>query len=185
MTDATNPHRSNHSPHRDRSVATPIRVSTYVHGRRDDAVMRQQDVQRAWIADQPGLQLGGQYVDMRPDRQAPRYGLRRALADARTGRYDVLLVHDLSRLTRRMPELADILRTLDRARVALRSLTEPVDTSTPFGRLFARMVVAFAEFDIAAPRQSSTPRGRRPRTSREPRNRDRNRSDGRDTAASP
>jgi site-specific DNA recombinase len=122
---------------------------------------------------------------VRPNRQAPRFALRRALADARAGRYDVLLVHDLSRLTRRMSELADILRTLERARVALRSVTEPVDTSTSIGRLFARLVVAFADFDIAAPRMPRTARGRRRPTSREPRGRDRNRSDGRGTAASP
>jgi site-specific DNA recombinase len=185
VTEATSPRR----PHHGRSVATPLRVSTYVHGRRDDAVNRQQDVLRAWIADQPGWQLSGQYLDVRPSRQAPRFGLRQALAAARDGRYDVLLVHDLSRLTRRMPELADILRTLERARVALRSADGAIDTSTSIGRLLARMVVAFADFDIAAPRLSSTPRARRPRTSREPRSRDRdcdrNRSDGQDTAASP
>ncbi|MGV2385057.1 MAG UNVERIFIED_CONTAM: recombinase family protein [Thermobifida fusca] len=181
MTDATSPHRPRH----DRSVATPIRVSTYVHGRRDDAVMRQQDVLRAWIADHPGWQLSGQYVDVRPNRQRPRFGLRQALAAARDGRYDVLLVHDLSRLTRRMPELADILHTLDRARVALRSADGALDTSTPVGRLFAHMVVAFADFDIAAPRLPSTTRGGQRRTSRAPRSRDRDRSTGRGAAATP
>lgn len=177
MTNATSPHR----PQRGRSVATPIRVSTYIHGRRDDAVSQQQDVLGAWIANQPGWQLCDQYVDVRPDRQTPRFGLRQALAAARAGRYDMLLVHDLSRLTRRMPELADILRTLERARVTLRTADGAIDTSTSTGRLLARMVVAFADFDIAAPRLYSTARGRRPRTSREPRNR----SDRRDTAASP
>ncbi|MEH1130248.1 hypothetical protein [Micromonospora sp. CPCC 206061] len=67
MTHATSPHPPQHG----RAVATPIRVSTYVH-RRDDAVSRQQDVLRAWVADQPDWQLCGQYVDVRPDRQTPR-----------------------------------------------------------------------------------------------------------------
>jgi site-specific DNA recombinase len=181
VTEATSPRR----PHHGRSVATPLRVSTYVHGRRDDAVVRQQDVLRAWVADQPGWQLSGQYADVRPSRQTPRFGLRQALAAARAGRYDVLLVHDLSRLTRRMSELADILRTLERAHVALRSADGAINTSTSIGRLFARMVAAFADFDITAPRQPSTAQGRRPRTSREPHRRDRNRSGGRGTAASP
>ncbi|MEH1130249.1 recombinase family protein [Micromonospora sp. CPCC 206061] len=101
----------------------------------------------------------------------------------------MLLVHDLSRLTRRMPELADILRTLERARVTLRSSDGAIDTSTSTGRLLARLVAAFADFDIAAPRLSSSTQGRWPRTSREPRHRNRSRdrspSDGRDTAASP
>jgi len=134
MTQPTSPRR----PRDAQTVAAPIRVSTYVHGGHDDAVIRQQDILREWIAAQPGWQQSGRYVDVRPNRQAPRFALRRALAEARAGRYDVLLVHDLSRLTRRMSELADILRTLERARVALRSVTEPVDTSTSIGRLFAR-----------------------------------------------
>ncbi|GIJ59138.1 recombinase family protein [Virgisporangium aurantiacum] len=177
MAQPTNPHR----PHDTRDPA-PIRVSTYVHGRHDDAITRQQDTLLAWIADQPGYQLSGQYVDMRPNQQTPRFGLRRALVDARTGRYDVLLVHDLSRLTRRMPELARILHALDRARVVLRSADDTVDTSSPVGRLFARMVVAFADFDIAAPRLPSSARGGRRRPTREPRSRDRDRSGRRSTA---
>ena len=108
MTQPTSPRR----PRDAQTVAAPIRVSTYVYGRHDDAVIRQQDILHDWIAAQPGWQLSGQYVDVRPNRQAPRFALRRALAEARAGRYDVLLVHDLSRLTRRLGELADILHTL-------------------------------------------------------------------------
>jgi site-specific DNA recombinase len=69
------------------------------------------------------------------------------LADARAGRYDLLLVFTVDRLARSVSGLAQVLEALDTAGVAFRSASEPFDTSTPAGRMMVQMLGVFAEFE--------------------------------------
>lgn len=60
---------------------------------------------------------------------------------------DVVLVYKLDRLAR---SLTDLLRIADRiasAGATLRSLTEPLETTTPVGRMLFQLLGAFAEFE--------------------------------------
>jgi DNA invertase Pin-like site-specific DNA recombinase len=75
----------------------------------------------------------------------PRYELQRALQCLRPG--DVLVVYKLDRLAR---SLKDLLALLDRLRLmgcAVRSLTEPVDTSSAIGELVLQILGAVAQFE--------------------------------------
>ncbi len=76
-----------------------------------------------------------------------RPGLQRALAFARAGRYDLLLVAKVDRLARSIRGLTHLLDDLDSAGVAFRSATEPFDTATPAGRMMVQMLGVFAEFE--------------------------------------
>src|SRR6266540_4326237 len=76
-----------------------------------------------------------------------RPGLQRALTYARAGRYDLLLVAKVDRLSRSIRGLTQILDELDTAGVAFRSATEPFDTATPAGRMMVQMLGVFAEFE--------------------------------------
>jgi site-specific DNA recombinase len=69
------------------------------------------------------------------------------LEDAKAGKFDVVLVYKLDRVGRTLLVVVDAHDRLMEAQVALRSATEPIDTSTPAGRLIFQMLASFAEFE--------------------------------------
>lgn len=80
-----------------------------------------------------------------------RPGLMRALYSLRAG--DVFVVYKVDRLAR---SLSDLLRIIDRitaAGASFRSLTEPIDTGTPVGRMMLQLLGAFAEFERSVIRE--------------------------------
>jgi site-specific DNA recombinase len=72
---------------------------------------------------------------------------RRLLEDAREGKLHTVLVYRLDRLGRSLLVIVDAHDRLQTGGVALRSATEPIDTSTPSGRLIFQMLASFAEYE--------------------------------------
>lgn len=68
-------------------------------------------------------------------------------------RGDVLVVYKIDRLARSLKHFLTLLEDLEHRGVQFRSLTEPIDTTTPAGRMFAQMLGAFAEFERAVIRE--------------------------------
>jgi DNA invertase Pin-like site-specific DNA recombinase len=68
---------------------------------------------------------------------------------------DTLVCTRLDRLARSTRDLLQIAETLDKKGVALKVLEQPIDTTTPTGKLFFTMLGAFGEFEasIRAERQ--------------------------------
>ena len=75
---------------------------------------------------------------------------RELLEDARAGKFDVVLVYRLDRIGRSLVVVIDAHDRLQEAGAALRSATEPIDTSTPAGRLIFQMLASFSEFEKEA-----------------------------------
>jgi DNA invertase Pin-like site-specific DNA recombinase len=74
-----------------------------------------------------------------------RPGLAKALAFVRSG--DVLVVWKLDRLGRSLSHLLSIVNALKEDRVAFRSLTEGMDTTTASGELLFHVFGALAQFE--------------------------------------
>jgi site-specific DNA recombinase len=131
---------------------TIIRVAIYIRRSTDDehqpySLEAQLQKLTAFVASQPGWKITLTFSDDASGATLERPGLAKALAAARAGRYDLLLVYRLDRFSRRIRDLAALMDDLDAAGVAFRSATEPFDTASPAGRLFMQMLGAFAEFE--------------------------------------
>ncbi len=85
------------------------------------------------------------FVDRASGSVQDRPGLTSALECARSG--DSLVVWRLDRLGRSLRHLIDVVHDLERRGIALVSLTEQIDTSTPGGRLVFHVFGALAEFE--------------------------------------
>ena len=79
-----------------------------------------------------------------------RAALEALLYSVRAG--DVIVVYKVDRFARSLADLLRILARIEAAGAAFRSLTEPIDTSTPVGRLMLQLLGSFAEF-MKEPRQ--------------------------------
>lgn len=76
-----------------------------------------------------------------------RPGLRALLGDIRQGKINIVLVHRLDRLSRSLFDLSDLLPLFAVQGVELVSVTQPIDTHTPNGRLSLNILTSFAEFE--------------------------------------
>lgn len=85
------------------------------------------------------------YTDKRSGKSLRRTGLEHALLDARPG--DVLVVYKLDRLSRSMKDLLHLSERLHRDGIELRSLNDPVDTTSPMGKFYFHLMAALAEFE--------------------------------------
>jgi DNA invertase Pin-like site-specific DNA recombinase len=75
----------------------------------------------------------------------PRPQLQRALATLQRG--SVLVVWKLDRVARSLADLLSILSRLKKVGASIRSLTEPLDTSNPFGEFTFQILGAVAQLE--------------------------------------
>lgn len=81
----------------------------------------------------------------------PRPELRRALAKLPKG--GTLVVYKLDRMARSLRDLLDLLDDLRRRGCGFRSLTEPIDTSSPIGEFITQILGAVAQLERAIIRE--------------------------------
>lgn len=68
---------------------------------------------------------------------------------------DVVAVYKVDRFARSLSDLLRILDRIESAGASFRSLTEPIDTSSPAGRMMMHLLGAFAEFERSMIRERS------------------------------
>lgn len=71
--------------------------------------------------------------------------LQRVLAKLKTG--DVLVVYKMDRIARSLKDLLEILDKVRQAGAAIRSLTEPLDTTGPIGEFIVQVLGAVAQLE--------------------------------------
>lgn len=82
---------------------------------------------------------------------ADRPELERLLCELRPG--DVLMVYKVDRLARSLADLLRVLQAVSDAGASFKSLTEPIETTSPAGRMLVQLLGAFAEFERAIIRE--------------------------------
>lgn len=135
-----------------RRCAIYARVSVADTGRRElTSIAAQVEACEHYITSRRGLGwvlAGPAYVDEGVSAATlKRPGLRALLTDIRQDKIDVVLVHRLDRLSRSLFDLADLLPLFSVQGVELVSVTQPIDTHTPNGRLSLNILTSFAEFE--------------------------------------
>ncbi len=131
-----------------------MRVATYTRISTDEdhqpySLEAQAERLAAYVKSQPDWELTRRFSDQASGATTERQELKRALAEARAGRFDLLLVYRVDRFSRSVRGLAQLLEDLDAAGVAFRSATEPFDTTSAAGRMMVQMLGVFAEFERA------------------------------------
>jgi DNA invertase Pin-like site-specific DNA recombinase len=127
-----------------RNAAALLRVSTDLQ-----ELDSQREAIRAW-AEREGARVRFYEEPATSGAAARRPVLDELLADARAGRFDVVVVSALDRIARDVVRLVMALDALERAGVSLVSLREGLDFRGPMGRAMASLLGAIAEIERAA-----------------------------------
>ena len=76
-----------------------------------------------------------------------RPAINRLIDDIRVGKVNNVLVFKVDRLTRSIKNLMELVEIFDEYNCAFSSLNESIDTDTPSGRMFLKIIGIFAEFE--------------------------------------
>lgn len=128
-------------------VALLARVSTGMQAEEGKSIPAQQAEMREY-ADRRGWTVVAEFVDAGYSGSTlDRPGVQAMLEAAEARSFDVLLVHELSRLSRSIYDTLKIFEFLGRHEVGFASVKEPdFDFSTPHGRLFLTMLAALNQY---------------------------------------
>ena len=76
-----------------------------------------------------------------------RPAINKLIDDINDGKVNNVLVFKVDRLTRNTKNLLELVELFEENNCAFNSLTESIDTTTPSGRMFLRIIGIFAEFE--------------------------------------
>ena len=99
------------------------------------------------MAAQRGLEIVHEYTDRISGAKARRPGLDQMMADARRGRFDVVLVWASDRIARSVKHYLEVLDELNRHNIEFISFRENIDTAGPLGWAIVVIIAAIAELE--------------------------------------
>jgi DNA invertase Pin-like site-specific DNA recombinase len=99
------------------------------------------------MAAQRGYEIVAEHTDKISGTKAKRPGLDQMMADARRGRFDVVLVWACDRIARSTRHFLSVLDDLNRTGVEFVSFRENIDTGGPLGRAIVIIIAAIAELE--------------------------------------
>jgi DNA invertase Pin-like site-specific DNA recombinase len=99
------------------------------------------------LAAQRGFEIVQEYTDKISGAKARRPGLDQLLADARRGKFDVVMVWAFDRLARSVRHFLEVLDELNRLNIEFVSFRENIDTGGALGRAMVVIIGAIAELE--------------------------------------
>ena len=99
------------------------------------------------MAAQRGVEIAGEYTDTISGSKQKRPGLDRLMADARRGKFDIVLVWAFDRIARSVRHFLEVLDELTHLNLEFVSFRENVDTGGPLGRAMIVIIGAIAELE--------------------------------------
>jgi len=99
------------------------------------------------LAAQRGFEIVHEFTDRISGAKAKRPGLDQLLADARRGKFDVVLVWAFDRIARSTRHFLEVLDELNHLGVEFISFRENIDTGGPLGRAIVVIIGAIAELE--------------------------------------
>jgi len=128
-------------------IALYLRVSTEDQAREGYSLEVQRETLEAF-AKREGLEVYKVYSDNGiSGYSSDRPALAALMADAKGGKFGLVLVSKLDRFSRNLKDLLHLVETLSCDNVAFKSAGEPFDTTTSAGRLMFQQLGSFAEFE--------------------------------------
>src|SRR5713101_8350596 len=76
-----------------------------------------------------------------------RPALQQLLQDIEAGAMDCVVVYKVDRLSRSLLDFARIMEVFDKRNVSFVSVTQPLNTTSPMGRLTLNVLLSFAQFE--------------------------------------
>jgi DNA invertase Pin-like site-specific DNA recombinase len=127
-----------------------MRCARYLRVSKSDQRPELQDDETKTFIERRGWTLTTTYLDHGVSGSRDRRPeLDRMIADARRGKFDILIVWKADRLFRSLRHMVVTLDELAAMNVGFASVTEPFDSTTPSGRLLVHLISAMAEFEKA------------------------------------
>jgi DNA invertase Pin-like site-specific DNA recombinase len=124
------------------------RAALYVRVSTNDQNCDTQLLDLRQLAEQRGLTILEEFIDHGISGvRAKRPGLDRLLADARRGKFDVLLVWSFDRMARSVRHLIEVLDELSKLNIEFISFREAIDTTGALGRALIVIIGAIAELE--------------------------------------
>jgi len=130
---------------RRRRAALYCRVSTFDQNRADYSSLEDQETRLRRAAEADGYKVYQVFKEVAGSTDLERDELKRLLG--KLDEVDAVYVTKLDRLSRSMHDWCRVNELLDHHDVALVSVTQKIDTSTPMGRFFRDLLMLFAQFE--------------------------------------
>jgi len=128
-------------------VANYARVSTEEQAKEGVSIDTQLSALRKY-ADLMGWEIAGEYVDPGVSGATDdRPGFKHLMMDARKHRFDIIAVSKLDRFFRNLRLLLNYIHEFDELGIKFVSISENLDTSTPFGKFAVQIMGVIAEFE--------------------------------------
>jgi len=99
------------------------------------------------LAAQRNFEIVHEYTDRISGAKAKRPGLDQLLADARRGKFDVVMVWAFDRIARSTRHFLEVLDELNHLNIEFVSFRENIDTGGPLGRAIVVIIGAIAELE--------------------------------------
>ena len=93
------------------------------------------------------MEVGAMYTDIASGANARRPALDDMLKDAKARKMDVILATKIDRIARSMINLLNVMESLEKWKVRIVFLDQPIDTGSASGKLTMNILGALAEFE--------------------------------------